>query len=190
MYVKRVRYEKTLVATAIDFNGTPIRFVVANRDYRVYVAVSDFVRAVGLVDGITCTGPSELDVEGKRGEIVGYIHMSSAFYELHGKRNLEEFRAWYNDVVKPRIATLAHGRLVLVLNYSWYDMIVQGLKTVEYRAIKDFWKERLWARRDLITNVTFLRGFTEIGVCYPVKKIDIGECPYPGWDGDYYRVHF
>lgn len=80
--------------------------------------------------------------------------------------------------------------LHLVLTYHWYDEIEAGRKDIEYRAMTPHWGKLIWDRRKRITSVRFARGYTSTMLVYPVIKIDVGRCPYPGWSGDYYRIHF
>jgi len=85
----------------------------------------------------------------------------------------------------------SHQGLVinLVLSFSWYDMMIAGLKDAEYRTVTAFWTARIWRNRDLATHVLFHRGYTSPILMRTIRKIDIGGCPYPGWSGDYYRIH-
>ena len=79
--------------------------------------------------------------------------------------------------------------LHLVLTGRWFDMMVGGVKNVEYRAMTEHWTRLIWNRRDKITHARFARGYTKETIVRPVRCIDIGPCPYDGWDGDYYRIH-
>jgi hypothetical protein len=79
--------------------------------------------------------------------------------------------------------------LHLVLTYHWYDVIACGCKNVEYRVIKDRWTWLIWNRRTEITHVKFSRGYTAETMTLNVLGIDIGPCPYKGWNGEYYRIH-
>jgi hypothetical protein len=79
----------------------------------------------------------------------------------------------------------------LVLAYRWYDETISGEKRIEYRTMKsERWISQIWDRRHTIKTVTFSRGYTSTIKTYRVTKIDIGPCPIPGWDGDYFRIHF
>ena len=82
--------------------------------------------------------------------------------------------------------------LHLVLTEYWYDEIDAGRKLTEYRAMSDHWKRLIWGRRDKITHVRFQRGFKKNPpkMTYEVSEIDVGKCPYEGWDDDYFRIHF
>lgn len=54
--------------------------------------------------------------------------------------------------------------LNLVLKAHWYDMIGSGVKTEEYRDIKDYWTTRLICGKDMkkkeFDAVTFRYGYT------------------------------
>lgn len=86
--------------------------------------------------------------------------------------------------------------LNLVLRNNWYDEAKAGRKRVEYRSMTDLlgkpskWYGQIWLKRHQITRVRFHRGYTATTLLFNVVKIDIGPCPYAGWSGDYYRVHF
>lgn len=83
------------------------------------------------------------------------------------------------------------GRAVLhlVLTGHWFGEVASGRKTVEYRKITPHWSQRL-AKRDY-THVCFSRGYTsKVRITRRITAIDTGPCPYEGWDGIYYRVHF
>ena len=79
--------------------------------------------------------------------------------------------------------------LHLVLTHRWFDMMACRAKDVEYRAMTEHWTRLIWDRRDRITHARFARGYTSQTILRPVRCIDIGPCPYDGWDGDYYRIH-
>jgi hypothetical protein len=93
---------------------------------------------------------------------------------------------------KNRSSRRSLPRLVLhlVLTAHWYDETVRGAKRIEYRDITEHWLKRIWERRDKITHVRFSRGYTKTAQTFRVRKIDLGRCPIPGWDGAYYRIHF
>jgi len=66
--------------------------------------------------------------------------------------------------------------------------MLAGRKDIEYRDITPYWKARLMRRR--VTHAAFSRGYTARGrFVRPVTHIDIGPCPYPGWTGNFYRIH-
>lgn len=103
-------------------------------------------------------------------------------------------------------------RVIFNLKREWYDKIASGEKTVEYRRIVPFWESRLWdlrkpfrtfpvamvdlgdgmrpLNRDLfaVFRLGYSRKYPDI--VRRIVKIDIGPCPYDGWDGDYFRIHF
>lgn len=78
----------------------------------------------------------------------------------------------------------------LVLKSIWFAETASGKKTIEYRAMTDLWKKRLWDKRAKLTTVVFHRGYTSRTLTRKITLIDVGPCPIPGWDGDYYRIHF
>jgi len=80
--------------------------------------------------------------------------------------------------------------LVLVLTQHWFDEIAAGRKRVEYRERLVHWETRIWNRRKELKYVRFLRGYTATEAIYAITHIDEGPCPYDGWEGTYYRVHF
>lgn len=105
-----------------------------------------------------------------------------------------------------------NGRLFLNLTAHWWNDIHAGVKTVEYRRICPYWHRRIcnavFGRtfheppvpladfRKGVTphclNVTFRRGYSRNwpDLTRTVTRIDIGPCPYDGWRGDYFRIHF
>jgi hypothetical protein len=79
--------------------------------------------------------------------------------------------------------------LFLILSGLWFDKVESGEKLVEYRQICPHWKGRLEGRE--YKTVTFQRGYSaKHRIVRRVLKIDVGPCPYEGWTGDYYRIHF
>jgi hypothetical protein len=75
-----------------------------------------------------------------------------------------------------------------VLKGPWYDEIEAGRKRIEYRAVTPYWTARLCGKK--ITHAIFSRGYSRRNrLLRRVTKIDIGPCPYPGWNGRFYRVH-
>jgi len=75
-----------------------------------------------------------------------------------------------------------------VLKRHWHAEMLAGRKDIEYRAITPYWTARLTRRP--VTHAAFSCGYTARGrFVRPVTKIDIGPCPYPGWTGNFYRVH-
>jgi len=67
--------------------------------------------------------------------------------------------------------------------------MVAGEKDDEYRAMTVHWKRLIWDRRARITHVRFARGYTKTTMLRPVHSIDIGLCPYEGWNDSYFRIH-
>ena len=78
--------------------------------------------------------------------------------------------------------------LHLMLHGKWFDSIVYGDKRIEYRLIKPRWTKQIWERKP--TEMILHRGYTSNIIRVPITLIDIGPCPYVGWDGEYYRIHF
>lgn len=99
-------------------------------------------------------------------------------------------------------------RIIFNLKREWYDKIASGEKTVEYRRICEHWARRLntiWPigiyakeilRKGLTygepVNAVFRLGYSKANqdIVRRITKIDIGPCPYKGWDGEYFRIHF
>ena len=90
-----------------------------------------------------------------------------------------------SDKLKPLV-------LHLVLTHHWYEEIIAGRKWCEYRKLCPHWKRLIEDRADRITHVRFQRGFKKNPpkITFEVECIDIGDCPYDGWDDEYYRVFF
>ena len=80
--------------------------------------------------------------------------------------------------------------VTLVLTFYWYDEIASGRKRIEYRDLCEYWKNRIWDRRDELKFVTFSRGYTKTRLKFKIDSIDRGDCPYEQWPGEYYRIHF
>lgn len=102
-------------------------------------------------------------------------------------------------------------RIFFNLDWQWYDLIRRGEKVVEYREIKPHWTVRL---RNTLggrlptpnkvavfpTNLVavFRNGYgrpsqhdsSTPDIVRRVNYVDIGPCPYEGWGGNYYRIHF
>lgn len=111
-------------------------------------------------------------------------------------------------------------RIIFNLKREWYDKIASGEKTVEYRRECDYWASRIGTKvgriargldtfdtsRDrecyLETHPSCIMPINWFAVFrlgysrkYPdivrrITMIDIGQCPYEGWGGNYYRIHF
>lgn len=77
----------------------------------------------------------------------------------------------------------------LVLTHHWFDEMVAGRKDIEYRVMSPHWTKLIWGRRGAITHARFSRAYTPTTILRPVDSIDVGPCPYEGWDADYYRLH-
>lgn len=87
--------------------------------------------------------------------------------------------------------------LDLVLKYTYYDMILTGIKREEYREIKPYWTKRI--NRSFsscrlfreVNRVRFHRGYTSTTMTYAVREvvIDTGK---PEWgakpDKKYYVI--
>ena len=80
--------------------------------------------------------------------------------------------------------------LHLVLAHHWFDLIKSGEKRVEYREMSDYWRKRIWYKLEDIKTVTFARAYTSETLTFNVDCIDMGSCPYPEWNEEYYRIHF
>ena len=103
-------------------------------------------------------------------------------------------------------------RILFNLKREWYDKIASGEKTVEFRRICPYWESRIWRsnkpimtfpvamfmhnreampiNRDLfaVFRLGYSRKYPDI--VRRIVMIDIGNCPYKGWDGEYFRIHF
>lgn len=80
--------------------------------------------------------------------------------------------------------------LHLVLTHHWFNEMESGRKAIEYRAKSDRWRKMIWEKRERITHVRFSFGYSTWTITLPVTLIDSGHCPIPGWDGEFYRIHF
>ena len=79
--------------------------------------------------------------------------------------------------------------LQLILTFKWFDLMLAGKKDVEYRMPNCLWTRKIWNRRKSITHIIFHRGYTAATLARKVIMIDMGTCPYDGWDGPYIRIH-
>jgi hypothetical protein len=61
--------------------------------------------------------------------------------------------------------------LHLVLKHKWFDKIVSGEKTSEYRECSDYWNRRLTNKQ--YDTVVFHKGYTNITAIYTIKSIGI-----------------
>lgn len=84
--------------------------------------------------------------------------------------------------------------IILPLKREWFAKIWNGEKTVEYREVKPYWEKRIgaWVGDNSPKFVLFQLGYTKDGprILVQVSKTDIGPCPYVGWCGNFYRIHF
>lgn len=94
-------------------------------------------------------------------------------------------------------------RIIFNLKYPWYAEIANGMKAVEYREVKPYWTKRM---KNLLGDVptkertiwpsnllaVFRCGYGRMhrDIVRRVMWIDVGACPYNGWDGEYYRINF
>jgi len=77
------------------------------------------------------------------------------------------------------------------LKRCWYEAILTGEKRTEYREVKPYWEKRLTKLHEG-TPVVFSCGYghSKPKIHAHVISIDKGPCPYPGWHGEYFRIHF
>lgn len=84
--------------------------------------------------------------------------------------------------------------IIFNLKREWYDKIVSGQKAVEYRNQSTHWIARLTdggGRFRGFKYAEFRLGYTKRGaIRRAITNIDIGPCPYDGWHGNYFRIHF
>jgi hypothetical protein len=80
--------------------------------------------------------------------------------------------------------------LNLVLTHHWFDEVASGIKRIEYREMSAHWSAKIACNVGKITHVRFSRGYTKTQLLFKVDKIDVGSCPYEGWSGSYFRIHF
>jgi len=94
--------------------------------------------------------------------------------------------------------------IIFNLKKEWFDKIKSGEKKVEYRRICDHWIRRICEpepRGMFFANGRPIRRFkyAEFRLGYKKKEtikrritnIDIGPCPYEGWnDKNYFRIFF
>ena len=103
-------------------------------------------------------------------------------------------------------------RIIFNLKREWYDKIASGEKTVEYRLAAPYWGKRLCYKLSVFCGwfnpyapktspqcfrpedwfAVFRLGYSRKhhDIVRRIVKIDIGPCPYDGWDGEYFRIHF
>lgn len=65
--------------------------------------------------------------------------------------------------------------LHLVLKHCWFDKIVSGKKTSEYRECSDYWNNRLINKH--YDTVIFHKGYTNTTATYKIISIDITTQP-------------
>jgi len=84
--------------------------------------------------------------------------------------------------------------LVLNMKREWFAAIWNGTKTTEYREKKPYWEKRIgnWVGECCGRFVEMRLGYkrTTPVMLLQVDRVDIGPCPYPGWAGEYFRLHF
>jgi len=78
----------------------------------------------------------------------------------------------------------------LVLTHHWFDEVEAGRKDTEYRAMTPKWTRLIWDCRARLVSARFRWGYSKRAIVRPVFYVDVGPCPYPGWPGEYYRIHF
>lgn len=68
--------------------------------------------------------------------------------------------------------------LHLTIKKKWFDMILSGNKTEEYREIKPYWQNRLL--KEKYTHVMFRNGYKSDSpkALFELEKISIGEGRY------------
>lgn len=61
--------------------------------------------------------------------------------------------------------------LHLVLTHYWFDKIVSGAKTSEYRECSEYWNKRL--QNNKYDMVVFHKGYTNVTAVYKIISIKI-----------------
>lgn len=84
--------------------------------------------------------------------------------------------------------------LHLVLKHKWYDMIVSGEKTEEYRELKPYWSKRLFKMVDgkaelKYVSVCFHRGYTNETTTFMLDGWDIGKGKHE-WGANMYKYYY
>lgn len=83
--------------------------------------------------------------------------------------------------------------LILNMKREWFAKIWNGEKTIEYRERKPYWDKRIgnWVgqRGKFVLMVLGYQRRTP-AMLLQVDRVSIGECPYEGWGGEYYQLHF
>ena len=65
--------------------------------------------------------------------------------------------------------------LHLVLNHHWFDLIISGKKTSEYRERTDYWNKRLTNKQ--YDTVIFHKGYTNTTAAYKIVSVCITTAP-------------
>lgn len=80
--------------------------------------------------------------------------------------------------------------VIFNLKRKWYDLIKAREKTVEYRELKPYWNTRL-SRLRSGDPIEFRLGYSgKNAIRAEFTELDIGECPYEGYNGQYIRIKF
>ena len=77
--------------------------------------------------------------------------------------------------------------LFLPLKKEWYELIEKGIKTEEYREIKDFWFKRLTNKN--FKYVQFSYGYTKRTMTFICEGIEIGTGK-PEWGAKPGKTYF
>lgn len=111
-----------------------------------------------------------------------------------------------------RTPTIRRDTLDCVLNVHWFNEIKYGKKRTEYREIGQYWRSRIfagktpnavsaaveekktdarrWGEELKKQFIRFRRAYTPTCIYGRIDYVDVGTCPYHGWTGEYYRIHF
>lgn len=65
--------------------------------------------------------------------------------------------------------------LHLVLKHHWFDLIISGKKTSEYRECSEYWNKRLTNKH--YNTVVFHKGYTNTTATYKIVSIAITTKP-------------
>ena len=76
-----------------------------------------------------------------------------------------------------------------VLRQYWFNEMLAGRKDIEYRSITPYWTARLIKRNPTIAIFRVGYQSTRRRMMRRILAIDTGPCPYPGWHGEFYRIH-
>lgn len=97
---------------------------------------------------------------------------------------------------------MTNDTIIFNLKKEWFDKIKSGEKKVEYRRICGHWIGRLCEKppRGMFFGRPIRRfKYAEFRLAYRKKgairreitSIDLGPCPYDGWnDKEYFRIYF